>query len=73
AARRKAFAKLDADGDGRVSFEEYAVKTTGKFDKADADRSGTLTATEFATTRVARKAKAKPNCPPTQPNDDDGN
>src|SRR5687768_10187517 len=26
-ARQRAFAKLDANGDGRLSFDEYAVKT----------------------------------------------
>jgi hypothetical protein len=28
--RRKAFAKLDANGNGTLSFEEWAVKTVGK-------------------------------------------
>ncbi|ARS28816.1 EF-hand domain-containing protein [Sphingomonas sp. KC8] len=64
ASRRKAFAKLDRDGDGRLSFEEYAVKAGEKFAKADADKSGVLDAAEFATTRVIRKAPARPNCPP---------
>src|SRR5688500_15890592 len=31
ASRRKAYAKLDANSDGRLSFDEWAVKTTGKF------------------------------------------
>src|SRR3546814_6338037 len=39
ASRRKAFAKLDGNGDGRLSFEEWAIRTTGKFAKAAADRS----------------------------------
>jgi len=39
ATRRKAYEKLDANGDGRLSFEEWAKKTTDKFAKADADRS----------------------------------
>jgi len=63
-SRRKAFAKLDTNGDGRLSFEEYAVKTTAKYAAADTDRSGTLTPAEFAKTRVVRKARPKPNCPP---------
>lgn len=65
-SRHKGFAKLDVNGDGRISFEEYAVKTSTKFVAADKDRNGALTAAEFATTRVVRKAKAtaKPNCPP---------
>ncbi|WP_033919880.1 EF-hand domain-containing protein [Sphingomonas sp. 37zxx] len=65
ASRRKAFAKLDTNGDGRLSFDEWAVKTTTKFTTADRDRSGGLTRAEFATTAVKRKAPTRPaNCPP---------
>jgi len=49
-ARRKAFAKLDANGNGALSFEEWANKTIGKFQGADKDRSGFLTPAEYATT-----------------------
>jgi hypothetical protein len=49
-ARRKAFAKLDVNGNGALSFEEWAVKTIGKFQGADKDKSGFLTAAEYATT-----------------------
>src|SRR3569623_1413828 len=31
AARRKAFAKLDVNGNGALSFEEWATRTIGKF------------------------------------------
>jgi uncharacterized protein YxeA len=48
--RRKAFAKLDVNGNGVLSFEEWAVKTIGKFGGADKDRSGWLTAAEYAST-----------------------
>jgi hypothetical protein len=48
--RRKAFAKLDVNGNGVLSFEEWAVKTIGKFEGADADRSGWLTPAEYSTT-----------------------
>jgi hypothetical protein len=58
--RRKAYAKLDRNGDGKLSFEEWAVRTTGKFASADKDRSNTLTRSEFATT--APKRTAKPAC-----------
>ena len=72
AARKKAFAKLDTNGDGTLSFEEYAVKTTAKFTAADADKSGALNAAEFATTRVVRKARPRPGCPPAaRPQEDD--
>ena len=48
--RRKAFAKLDANGNGALSFDEWAVKTVTKFAGADRDKSGWLTAAEYATT-----------------------
>ncbi len=48
--RRKAYAKLDTNGDGSVSFDEWAVKTLDKFAGADKDRTGTLTPAEYATT-----------------------
>ena len=60
--RHKAFAKLDVNGDGRLSFEEWAVKGITRFTGADKDKSGTLTRSEFATTAVKRKAPAKCAC-----------
>lgn len=77
--RQRAFAKLDTNSDGTVSFEEYAAKTAEKFVKADSDKSGVLDRREFATTRVVRKAKPQPqraDCPPPvkspQPATNDG-
>lgn len=49
-ARRKAFTKLDANGNGSLSFEEWAAKTIDKFKGADKDRSGWLTPVEYALT-----------------------
>ncbi|HEX6660905.1 MAG TPA: EF-hand domain-containing protein [Sphingomicrobium sp.] len=49
-ARRKAFAKLDANGNGALSFDEWAAKTIEKFRGADKDRSGWLTPAEYALT-----------------------
>ena len=67
AGRRKGFDKLDLNHDGRLSFEEYAVKGVQKFAAADKDKNSQLNAAEFATTRVVRKAKpAKRDCPPTR-------
>lgn len=60
APRRKAFAKLDKNGDGRLSFEEWAVKTIDKFNGADADRSAWLSRAEYATT--APKPPKKKRC-----------
>lgn len=64
ASRRKAWAKLDTDGDGRLSFEEWSVKTIAKFATADKDRSGAMTPTEFATTATKRSTRPRPNCAP---------
>lgn len=58
--RRKAFAKLDKDGNGTLSFEEWAVRTIDKFNGADADKSAALTPAEYATT--APKPRKKPAC-----------
>jgi EF hand len=62
-SRRKAYSKMDVNGDGRLSFDEYAVKTITKFSGADRDRTGALTAAEFLTTRVVRNT-VKQKCPP---------
>ncbi|HEX8302336.1 EF-hand domain-containing protein [Sphingomonas sp.] len=63
-SRRKAFAKLDANGDGKLAFEEWAIKTTDKFGGADKDKSGALTRAEFlATAPKPRKAAPKCACP----------
>src|SRR3954452_4600885 len=48
--RRKAFAKLDTNGNGSLSFEEWAAKTIDKLKTADTDHSGWLTPAEYATT-----------------------
>ena len=67
ATRRKAFARLDRNGDGRLDFEEWAVRTTTKFAVADKDKSATLTRAEFATTAVKRRPKAACVCAPARP------
>ena len=62
APRRKAFAKLDLNGNGTLSFEEWAVKTIGKFKGADRDRSGWLTPAEYATTAPPPPRKKRCGC-----------
>lgn len=60
--RRKAFAKLDLNGNGTLSFEEWAVKTLDKWKGADRDRSGWLTPAEYATTAPPPPKKPKCGC-----------
>ena len=48
--RRKAFAKLDLNQDGKLAFEDWAVKTIDKFEGADGDRNAALTPAEYAAT-----------------------
>ena len=57
AADSAAFAKLDADGDGRVSAIEAAndSKVAAGFTQADADKDGYLTKAEFANLGKASK------------------
>ena len=63
-ARRKSSEKLDLDRDGKLGFEEYAVKAVTKFAAADKDRNGALNPAEFALTRVVRKSAPKCACRP---------
>jgi hypothetical protein len=60
--RRKAFAKLDSNADGRLSFEEWSVKSIAKFEGADADGNKSLTRAEFATTAPKPRKKAVCAC-----------
>lgn len=63
APRRKAFAKLDTNGNGVLSFEEWAVRTVDKLAGADKDKSGWLTPAEYATTAPPPpKKKARCSC-----------
>jgi EF hand len=62
-SRKKAFAKLDVNGDGSLSFGEYAIKTAEKFSGADADHNRQLSSAELMTTAQKRTARAN-DCPP---------
>jgi hypothetical protein len=58
--RTDAFRNLDKDGNNLLSFEEWAVATANRFDKADRNANRELTPAEFATTKP--KKRAKPAC-----------
>lgn len=60
--RRKAFAKLDTNGNGTLAFEEWAVKSIDKFRGADKDRSGWLTAAEYQSTAPPPPKKKRCAC-----------
>lgn len=57
-SRTDAFRKLDTDGNNLLTFEEWAVATAMRFDKADRNRDRELNPEEFATTKL----KIKPTC-----------
>ena len=58
-----AFARLDTNRDGRLTFEEWAVSTSEKFAGADGNRDASLTREEFATTAPRRRTPARrQNC-----------
>ena len=59
--RRKAYARLDLNQDGKLSFEEWAVRTIDKFEGADADGSEGLSRVEYASTAPKPRAP-KPQC-----------
>ena len=59
-SRTDSFRRLDVDGNNLLTFEEWAVATSGRFAGADADGNGELSPAEFATT--APKPKPKPRC-----------
>lgn len=59
--RSEAFRKLDVDGNNLLTFEEWAVATVDKFERADGDRDQELTPAEFLTTKP-KAVKGKPRC-----------
>jgi hypothetical protein len=69
ASRQKAFEKLDSNADGKLSFDEYALKTAQKFDAADANRNSVLERAELATT-ARPPAKKKCECQATDEKDE---
>lgn len=60
--RQKAFAKLDLDHNGALSFREWAAKTYDKINGADKDRNGWLSPAEYATTAPPPPKHKKCSC-----------
>jgi Ca2+-binding EF-hand superfamily protein len=52
----RAFARVDANGDGRVSLAEATARGLSAFDRIDANRDGMVTAEERRAARHARRA-----------------
>jgi|GEM_PF-3515185 len=50
-----ALKKLDTDGDGRVSLDEYLAGATARFKAADTKNTGTLTAAQMASSPQAQR------------------
>jgi hypothetical protein len=69
--RRKAFVKLDTNGNGALSFEEWAHTTFAKFAGADKDRSRFLTPAEYATTAPPPPKRKTCSCGRTYPSRND--
>jgi hypothetical protein len=61
-SRRKAYAKLDTNGNGALSFEEWAHTTIDKFEDADKDKSRFLTPAEYATTAPSPPKRKTCSC-----------
>lgn len=54
--RGNGFARLDTNGDGMISREEFAAPAMKRFDRADANGDGVITPEERAAMREARRA-----------------
>jgi hypothetical protein len=66
AARRRNFDKLDADHNGALSFQEYAVKGVEKFNAAGG-RKGWLSAAEFVATAPPPAKRKTCSCGRVEP------
>ena len=66
APRAAMFRALDTDHNNLLSFEEWAVRTSGRFKAADANGDLKLDRTEFATTRPKRAAQPQCRCAPAR-------
>tara|TARA_B100001179_G_scaffold224656_1_gene203631 strand:+ start:57 stop:647 length:591 start_codon:yes stop_codon:yes gene_type:complete len=52
-------ARADANGDGRLTLQEFQAHALERFDRADADSNGTVTAEERKAAREAHRAEMR--------------
>ncbi len=53
------FAKMDTDGDGKISLEEHQAASQDRFSKLDADGDGFVTHEEMKAKKEAMREKRK--------------
>ena len=51
------FARLDANGDGTISKDEFRAPMLARFDRMDADHNGTVTRAERDAARAERRER----------------
>lgn len=52
-------ARIDTDGDGRISLAEYQAEGFARFERADTDNDGTVTDEERRAARAAHRAERR--------------
>lgn len=61
-SRTDGFRRLDVDGNNLLTFEEWAITTSSRFDEMDANEDRALTQAEFATSAPAPRRTSRPSC-----------
>ncbi len=51
--------KVDADGDGQISLDEFLARAEKRFGKMDANKDGYLNASDYKEKRKAVRAKSR--------------
>ncbi len=60
--RTDSFRDLDVDGNNLLTFEEWAITTSSRFEEMDANDDDELTQAEFATSAPAPRRTSAPSC-----------